>query len=144
MRHLVEVELGGIEPPSINHLQHSLRLFLWIGLTLAAAIGCLTESSFRIVNLSFQIVSGLSSCRSSLLLPGCDELAPCGITAHCVSRRDLILYESGCGESGRWCGVHLFAPFNESEQLESQMKLQYLCRNRSAPKCLLIQKNTLG
>jgi len=63
----------------------------------------------------FLIVSVLSCRHPPLLLPGCGELAPCGLAAHECS---LTPDESG-GESELLVGNYVFAPFFESEQLGS-------------------------
>jgi hypothetical protein len=60
-------------------------------------------------------------------LPGCGELAPCGISAHGYSFGRLGR------ESELRIGSCIFAPFNESEQLGSLNTLCSRCRNLSSP-----------
>ena len=85
------VELGGIEPPSNSLRTNPIRPFPLHTYAGVPAGRLLTPSSEnqgwatnRLSESSavFLAVSGLSHRHPSLLLPGCDGLAPCGIAAH--------------------------------------------------------------
>lgn len=90
---------------------------------------------------SFRASADYSCRQPSLLLPGCDGMAPCGLTAHDVAVSALPLGgdESGLGQDGLSLGdgievhVYLGAPFQESEQLRSHAASRTSSRNRSAP-----------
>jgi hypothetical protein len=82
------VELGGIEPPSISRCPDPIRPFplrTYAG-SLAGQLPVTVKwrATDRLSEPSavFLAVSGLSHRHPSLLLPGCDGLAPCDISAH--------------------------------------------------------------
>ncbi len=84
--------------------------------------GRLTTSGPRLVfpsgQWSFHTVSGLSRRHPPLLLPGCGGSAPCGLAAHDVSLQpDYQAARANCS-----LAILGFAPFNESEQLESHAR----------------------
>ncbi len=68
----------------------------------------------------FLTVSGLSRRQPLLLLPGCSGQAPCAIAGHDVSQKPDG--RSG-GESEVAIGASVGAPFIESEQLGSHVRL---------------------
>ncbi len=85
------------------------------------------------MSADFPAASVLSRCHPSLLLPGCDGLAPCGIAAHGVSQ---LPNELG-GESELLVGNSFFALFNESEQLGSHVRPTKLVSKPVSPVCRL-------
>ena len=94
------MELGGIEPPSNSLRTDPIRPFP-LHTYAGAPAGRLPTRRWATNRLSessavFLAVSSLSCRHPSLLLPGCDGLAPCGIAAHDDS--PLTWFESG-GES---------------------------------------------
>ena len=100
------------------------------------AIGLLRQPTPGLSQMSavFLAVSVLSRCHPSLLLPGCDGLAPCGIAAHDDSPlRDQITRIRSGGESELLIGNSFVAPFSESEQLGSQTRPTVLMSKPVSP-----------
>ena len=77
----------------------------------------------------FLAVSGLSRRHPSLLLPGCDGLAPCGISAH----DDSSLTWNQAARVNCSSAILWVAPFNESEQLGSQTRPTVLMSKPVSP-----------
>lgn len=106
------IELGSAKP-SIAPLRPFPHLHL---LPDGAPSGGLSISRLRLVSpsvTSFLVVSSLSSCHFSLLLPGCDKLAPCAIASHDVSLHlDVRLRERTAGWQF-WC-LPLFTSLSNS------------------------------
>lgn len=86
------VELGGIEPPSVERLSSALRPFprsRLYGCRAAGSVGSARESPPGLSPRSavFHAVSGLSHRQPPLLLPGCGDLAP-----RAIAGRDYSLF----------------------------------------------------
>ena len=89
-----------------------------------------TRIACRLSDMStvFPIASVLSRRHPSLLLPGCDELAPCGIAAHDVSLPSIRRRE----RTARWQFCFLPRLTNLSNS-GCTCKQRNCCRNLSAP-----------
>ena len=91
------IELGSVKT-SIAPLRPFPHLYL---LPDGTPSGGQSISRLRLVSpsvTSFLVVSSLCRCHFSLLLPGCDKLAPCAIASHDVSLHlDVRLRERTAG-----------------------------------------------
>jgi len=118
------VELGGIEPPSARREPPVIRPFPTSTLTARHRrvdwVTVAGDSPDRLSDQSvfFHTSSVLSRRHPPLLLPGCEELAPCGLSTHDVCQSP----ENQAATANCVLAVVLFAPFFESEQLGSHAR----------------------